>query len=988
MKSVVSPLLLAAFLPLSLYAQSGEGDVPCRVTVSGASQADAADVATGLLKRDTALRPGSMTPAKPFPAGLPVRCQQLESQFVQTAALRAATASEVRHPRSRWVIADFNGDGRTDSLVLNGRGFTRQLALSTGGTESPAEVTLGPAGHNYTVGAAADVNGDGRQDLVLCCSGVSNESRLVVAFGNGNGTFQAPQDSILGSGRFDLRDWNGDGRQDVIALALDGTLRVAFGQPNGTFSIARTTLGATDHTAMAIDINGDSFLDVVTLGPNVVKVFFGSSGGNFGFFSATPLPIQGANNMIAADYNGDGRLDLAVSEPLGAMVMLFGAGGVDFNLGRIFSTGSFEVPEAAEFGDSGRMALLLPDATAPSLQAVPFNSAGVPLAPPLYRLAPILPEYPVYDRHRSTSAVADFDGDGKDDLVLFAPIQSTGFLQVFRGGPLLSLAPQQRIEIPPVNTSAVSIPKMLPGDFNGDNRADLAVMETETQRLLVYMTNQFTGEFSAPQVLDLNGIPRDFALADFNNDGKLDVVVATGLGVPGAGSIGVHTGVGNGTFSAPQNIAIPNGLTPYQLAVGDFNGDFKQDIAFILIANSGTSNAAGFVLNRTNNQFQQPTLLSLPAHNGIGQTFGLDAIAVGDFNSDGGRDILIAAPFVNAGQLLVFNGNGQGAFTAKPNLPVAPGVAMMILRDVDADGNLDILASHCCNDTTTSIYYGRPNGTISARHIVPTGPQTGRIALGDLNGDGRLDLVAHTRAGVSVQPFYPAAEGDVVNAASGSGPTVAIDSIASFYGSGLAPFAEAALAEVVQGTRVFITDSAGKHASGTLFYASPGLVNFSIPAGLAEGPAIVTVAPAQGNASFAEITLARVAPGVFVAGTQPFVASNVITVKANGQQLLSSPYRPEGLGLAPVPIDLGPSTDKVLLLLYATGVRGRTGLNQVNVTIGGVAATVEYAGVQNSYPGFDQLNVVIPRALIGRGMVDVVVTVEGKTANIGRVAIQ
>jgi uncharacterized protein (TIGR03437 family) len=134
--------------------------------------------------------------------------------------------------------------------------------------------------------------------------------------------------------------------------------------------------------------------------------------------------------------------------------------------------------------------------------------------------------------------------------------------------------------------------------------------------------------------------------------------------------------------------------------------------------------------------------------------------------------------------------------------------------------------------------------------------------------------------------------------------------------------------------------------------------------------------------------LARVAPGLFMVDVSRLVAANVIRVRANGQQLVESPYSVDGGVLHGAPVDLGPVGDKVVLVLYATGLRGRNGLGDVTATIGGVNAVVEYAGPQNQFPGFDQVNVVLPRSLAGRGSVDVVVTVEGQASNAARILVQ
>lgn len=89
-----------------------------------------------------------------------------------------------------------------------------------------------------------------------------------------------------------------------------------------------------------------------------------------------------------------------------------------------------------------------------------------------------------------------------------------------------------------------------------------------------------------------------------------------------------------------------------------------------------------------------------------------------------------------------------------------------------------------------------------------------------------------------------------------------------------------------------------------------------------------------------------------------------------------------------VPIDLGGINDQVYLVLYGTGIRFRNSLSQVTATVGGVSATVSYAGSQNGFVGLDQVNLLLPRTLIGRGLVDIALNIDGKTANTVRVSIK
>jgi uncharacterized protein (TIGR03437 family) len=84
-------------------------------------------------------------------------------------------------------------------------------------------------------------------------------------------------------------------------------------------------------------------------------------------------------------------------------------------------------------------------------------------------------------------------------------------------------------------------------------------------------------------------------------------------------------------------------------------------------------------------------------------------------------------------------------------------------------------------------------------------------------------------------------------------------------------------------------------------------------------------------------------------------------------------------------MDAGATNEQLILMLYGTGIRGYRALP--DVTLGGVAATVLGAAAQSQYAGLDQVNVIVPRELKGRGDVDVVLKVDGKAANVVRVRI-
>jgi len=865
---------------------------------------------------------------------------------------------------SGWVVADFNGDAKTDSLEVSGPGYYLQLQVADGSLAPRTRIDW-PSRAIYAWGVAADLNKDGKTDLVMCC-GTANTSdsasRLAIALGKGDGTFQPPVDSIAATGAFAYVDWNGDGTKDVLAMTPAGVLTVALGQSNGTFQVARTSGPVSGTSVIASDATADGRVDAIVLGYTSVTVFPGMPDGSLGTPYSTALTGGDARTVTAADFTGDGVLDLVVTYPLGMAEMLKGNPGTPFSRTGVFSTGKFDRVLALDLDNQGPSVLLLPDTAGGGLRIVPFSSGGTPLTAPLYGIPAVGTSYPSYDPQFSSVAVGDFNGDGKDDVALSALLGNDTTLQVFLGGPLNKLS-----RMAPIRVATRSLRQLAAGDLTGDGRAELLALDVDARNLLTYRSNA-SGGFDAPVITALGAAPGVMALGDFSGDGRTDVAVTV------AGRILIFQSTGTGTFTGPLTI----NANAVWLAAGDFNGDKRMDLAYT------TSGNAAVILNQGNNVFAAPVPLD-------SQTYSISALRAADLNRDGKLDLVIGG--LGTGQGFgVFLGDGAGAFRA---LPPQDGnyyaTLDIVIADLDNDGIPDMLTTHCCDVVSTYHRFGRGDGTFTAPHLHSTGSNTDRIFLTDLNGDGKPEITAHTYSGVSVTPFAAPKQAGISSAASGRGPTLATASIASAYGVNLASATLSATANnqtEIGGTRVIIGDAQHNLTEAPLFFVSAGQVNFLIPSTVAAGAASVTIQSPGGVTSVADLTVARIAPGLFVVDSTRLVAANVIRVKANGTQLSELPYRVEGGALVGLPIDLGPAGETVVLVLYGTGLRGRVVLSQVSATIGGTAVPVAFAGAQNEFPGLDQVNVTIPRSFIGRGSVDVIVTVEGQASNAGRLIIQ
>ncbi len=229
-----------------------------------------------------------------------------------------------------------------------------------------------------------------------------------------------------------------------------------------------------------------------------------------------------------------------------------------------------------------------------------------------------------------------------------------------------------------------------------------------------------------------------------------------------------------------------------------------------------------------------------------------------------------------------------------------------------------------------------------------------------------------------------------VSAASFSGPELASEAIVAAYGSGLATTSQAAdslpLPTNLAGTTIKIRDNEGNERLAPLFFVSPQQANFQIAPGTASGAAFLTFTSDDGKVSTGLAQIVAVAPGIFTvnANGQGLAAAVVFRIRGDGSQTFEPTTRfdLEENKFVPIPIDLGPESDRVFLLLFGTGIRGVRFLSSVTATIGGAPVPVGFAGAVTGLIGLDQLNLgPLPRILAGRGEVDVVVRVDGIVAN-------
>ena len=320
-------------------------------------------------------------------------------------------------------------------------------------------------------------------------------------------------------------------------------------------------------------------------------------------------------------------------------------------------------------------------------------------------------------------AVGDFNGDGKQDLI----VANSGSDSVTRytgtGAGTFSAS---------VNYSVGTWPMVVAvGDFNNDGKDDAVTANYTTNNVSV-LIGSGSGAFAAAVNYAVGTAPYAVGVGDFNGDGKLDIAAANG----NSANISVLLGTGTGTFGAATNFT--TGTTPNSITVGDFNGDGKQDIA---VANRGSNTVSIFIGNGAGSFAAKVdfTVGSSPY-----------TTSLGDFNGDGKQDIVTANGGTTTVSVLI--GNGAGSFAAATNFSVGGGPYFVTVGDVNGDGKQD-LATANFSTNNVSVLTGDGAGNFGGLTNYTVGTNPGSITLGDFNADGYQDFAVtnSTSANMSVR---------------------------------------------------------------------------------------------------------------------------------------------------------------------------------------------------------------------------------------------
>ena len=372
-------------------------------------------------------------------------------------------------------------------------------------------------------------------------------------------------------------------------------------------------------------------------------------------FSALPSEFPAGNapvGVVAADFNGDGKLDLAVADngdpsvgDAGGVSILPGNGDGTFGSAVSFPAGKNPTSIAVgDFNHDGKLDLVVADqgdrpAGGNGALAVLLGNGDGSFQSPVNLSA---------GENPFTLAVGDFNGDGDLDIA----VSDFGSVTVGdSGGVNILLGNGDGTFRPAVQIAAGTNPVCLvAADFDGDHILDLAVADNvsptspmpNTHGAVTVLLGNGDGSFRAAGFFDIASLPTSIAAADLNHDGKMDLVVTSFISVFGfsTSDLNLLTGDGTGSFLPAWSLSTgrseSSNVFPLSAEVADFDGDGKVDVAEIvgssvaLLPGNGDGTVEG-------NYFDTPSVEGLVTFSGGSEPF---ALAIGDFNGDGKPDIV------------------------------------------------------------------------------------------------------------------------------------------------------------------------------------------------------------------------------------------------------------------------------------------------------------------------------------------------------------
>ena len=677
-----------------------------------------------------------------------------------------------------WLaVGDFNQDGFPDLVSANPdttQSVSNSLfnnvsvllnAGSSGGFLAPVTYATGLNPQSVAVG---DFNGDGISDIVVGNAGAPSVSVLV---GQGNGNFQAPLSfpSALRPYSLVVGDFNGDGKVDVafsgVTTAVSPTfdLDILLGTTVNVTATGGTPESTVTGTAFPTALQVTVMNGATPVSGATVTFSAPASGAGAVLSSSTAVTNASGVASVTATANSSSGTYTVSASALGL--------SVPFTLTNLIAapsvfTATPTTLQSAALGTAFSKALTV---TLADAAGNPASGVAVTFAAPSAGASATLSSGTVVTNASGVASVtatanntvgaytvtasalglsASFLlsnvapatvtlGSSANPINFGAPVtltatvspsNATGHVTFYDGVTVLGSKPVSAAGTASLQTILLgSGGRKLTAYYSGDSNFIAATSNTFAETVRSIGGVGFLG--GTPMSV-APAAPSSVAVGDFNGDGKADIALPGGQ--LGPATVTVALGKGDGTFLTP--VSYPTGTGPAAAAVGDFNGDGNTDLAVVNFAGGTVS----ILLGNGDGTFQTPVNFAAGT--------GPASVAVADFNGDGKADLVIGGASV-----YVLLGNGNGGFGTPLNLSGVANPSSIVVADFNGDGKPD-LGVWAPAGSTLVVMLGNGDGTFLTAPVSfsLSTVQNGLSAIlttADYNGDGRPDVSVVTTSG-------------------------------------------------------------------------------------------------------------------------------------------------------------------------------------------------------------------------------------------------
>jgi hypothetical protein len=593
------------------------------------------------------------------------------------------------------AIGDLDGDGKSDLAVTNGGTFTvsvlrntSPIASITFATKVDLTVGTGAVGAAPFSVAINDIDGDGKSDLAVANSGSTTVSVLRNISTSGSivaGSFVAKVDFTTGTtpNSIAIGDLDGDGKPD-FAITNAGSSTVSVLRNTPLFPPTITSFSQTSGVVgTSITITGTYF--DTTAANNIV--FFGATKATVTAATATTLTVTvpvGATyrpisvlNVTTSLFGYSATPFVTIFKPTkNSIATTDFATKVDFTtlttpvsvtIGDLDGDGKPDLA-VADFG-SLRVSVFLNTSTSGSITTGSFAT----------RVDLTTPTQP------TNIAIGDLDGDGKPDLAVACANSSK--VSILRNTSTIgSISFATSVDF----TTGTSASSVAIGDLDGDGKPDLAVSNKTSNTVSIFRNTSTSGSIAFTGKVDFTTgtSPNSLAISDLDGDGKPDIAVANS----GSASVSVFrntstSGVAFTAASFATAVNLTTATTPNYVAIGDLDGDGKPDLA---TANTNGTNPSVSVLRNTSTSGSITFVAKVDFTTGGTPYY----IAIGDLDGDGKQDLAIANRGTTTTSVLRNTSTiGTTTFVAKVDFTTGPTSTSVAIGDIDGDGKPDLVAT-------------------------------------------------------------------------------------------------------------------------------------------------------------------------------------------------------------------------------------------------------------------------------------------------------